>query len=167
MHRPTYTPVLCTGGGENFIFGAFSRSRSERGGNIGCFSASEASAIYFYWRCIHQGSSSLFSCQNIILTILKDVNLLLQNCGKLCTSNSLNSQKVPCCWELILMFDTLHSRHSSESNAGWPACGVVPKVHEDRVNFAVSHSFMCGSLTLRSCDTAWVWVPVCTKPNGV
>ena len=73
----------------------------------------------------------------------------------------------PCCWVLILMFDTLHSRHSSESNAVWPACGVVPKVHEDRVNFVVSHSFMCGSLTLRSCDTVWVWVPGCTKPNGV
>ena len=33
------------------------------------------------------------------------------------------------------MFDTLHSRHASESNAVWPACRVVPKVHEDRVNF--------------------------------
>ena len=32
------------------------------------------------------------------------------------------------------------------------------------VNFAVSHSLTCGSLTLRSCATAWVWVPGCTKP---
>ena len=36
MHRPTYTPVLCIGGGENF-FGAFSRSRSERGKIFGVF----------------------------------------------------------------------------------------------------------------------------------
>ena len=45
------------------------------------------------------------------------------------------------------MFDTLHSRYSSESNV-WPVCGVVLKVHEDRV--------WCCCVVLRR-GTAWVW----------
>ena len=40
----------------------------------------------------------------------------------------------------------LHSRHSSESNAVWPVCGIAPE--GARRVFAVSHSLMCGSLTL-------------------
>ena len=69
------------------------------------------------------------------------------------------AKRCPCCWELVLMFDTCTAGSPlSQTLFGLPAALKRP------LNFAVSHSLMCGSLTLRSLDTAWVWVPGCTKP---
>ena len=133
MHRPTYAPVLCTGGGEIFFSGPFSRSRSERGENIGCFPASEASVTLFLLVVYSPG---------IIFELLMSIHHPhnSQRCEPgaaklwktLHPKQSQQPKKVP----LVAgsWFSRL-SRHSSVSNAGWPACGVVPKVHEDRVNF--------------------------------
>ena len=49
-----------------------------------------------------------------------------QNCGKFCTPKHPQRppKGAPCCWELVLMFDHLHNRHSSESNAVWLVCVI-------------------------------------------
>ena len=60
-----------------------------------------------------------------------------QNCGKLCTPNTLNDARQKAPFVAGSWFSCLipHSRHSSESNAVWPDCGVAPKVHECDGNF--------------------------------
>ena len=63
------------------------------------------------------------------------------------------------------MFDTLHSRHSSESRAVWPVCGVArrcTKTGSGGKFCVVSDSLMCGSLTLAvmcHCVGLGTWVP--------
>ena len=101
---------------EIFYFGAFSRSPSARGGNIGCFSASEASAIYFIG-----GVFTRDHIRDIILTILK-MRTCYCKIVEHWTPNSLSSQKgAPCCWELILMFDTCPAGIPLSPTHVWPA----------------------------------------------
>ena len=39
----------------------------------------------------------------------------------------------PCCWELVLMFDTCTAGIPLSPTHVWPVCGVALKVHEHRV----------------------------------
>ena len=61
----------------------------------------------------------------------------------------------------------LNSRHFSESNAVWPALRRCTE--GARRVFAVSHSLMCGSLTLEGmshCAGLGTWVPIAENKPG-
>ena len=71
----------------------------------------------------------------------------------------------PCCWELILTFDTCTAGIPLSSTlVGLPAALYRRCT---KTGYILWCHIPLWSLTLRSCDTAWVWVPGCTKPNGV
>ena len=106
MHRPTYTPVLCTGSGENFFLRRFPAREASGRKKLRYFSASEASVTLFLLVVYSPGIifTLLVSkhhphnsqwCEPVTATLWKTLH----------PKQSQQPKGVPC-WELVLMFDT-------------------------------------------------------------
>ena len=159
MHRPTYTLVLCWWWGEIFL-GRFPAREASGRKKLRCFSASEASVTLFLLVVYSPGIifTLLMSkhhphnsqrCEPVTATLWKTLH----------PKQSQQPKGAPC-WELVLMFDTC--------TAGIPrvqrCLACLRRCTEGARRQGKFCGVTCGSLTLRSCETAWVWVPGCTKP---